>query len=555
MLSRYPSGMYRLRISHSVPFLLFCVSLVVTGCDNTAVPTGDKTPAVTSSVPRGFPLDPARLASDDTAKGMTIVNGWLVYDGRVIWGYAQHNGWWGTYRTNITRREPGKTGPGFTEDLDQLTDAMLRFGYPGFEHNFGLWYDRRRDAHDIARRTDAGVMSPFLEQPWSRSGTGTAWDGLSEYDLETFNSWYFERLREFANYSDAKGTVLVFNFYMQHALLEYKPHYVDFPWRPANAVQQTGMPDTIPAANVFYDITNPERRRLHRLYIFKCLDELGTYSNVIFLPGQEFTGPLSFVQFWLDTIEEWEEKNGRQVTIGLGATKDVMDNILEDPRRGPHISVLDLRYWWYLPDGTLHAPPGGREIAGRYAGGGKSAKTTAEKIYRQIREYREAFPDRALLHTIIADRQQSWAFLMGGGSLLLMPLEYPEIPGTEPGTLPNDYIAPGATQKIQPAYDFINTYLASELPRTSPAPGLVNNPEQNWCLADPGHTYLVYLLLGGPLDLDLSEVSGSFTVYWLDPVSGELQPAADREVAAGEVAHFNAPDRRDWLLWLTRTQD
>ena len=59
-----------------------------------------------------------------------------------------------------------------------LTDAMLRFGYPGFEHSFGLWYDRRRDAHDQVRRPDRNARPPFLEQPWARSGTGHAWAAL-----------------------------------------------------------------------------------------------------------------------------------------------------------------------------------------------------------------------------------------------------------------------------------------------------------------------------------------------------------------------------------------
>jgi hypothetical protein len=548
------TGSYELNIRKCFLCLLVCMSHMLSACDNHKIPTGNRNHAEISSAPKGFQLDKERTVPGDAGKGMAIINGWLVRNGCVIWGYAQHNGWWGAYRTNITRREPGRTGPGLTEDLDKLTDAMLRFGYPGFEHNFGLWYDRRRDAHDVVRRTDAGVVSPFLEQPWSRSGTGTAWDGLPKYDLERFNPWYFERLREFANYSDTKGTVLIFNFYMQHALLEYKPHYVDFPWRPANAIQETGMPGDIPAANVFYDITHSERRRLHRLYIFKCLDELGAYSNVIFLPGQEFTGPLSFVQFWMDTIEEWEAQNGRNVVIGLGATKDVMDYVLQDPRRGPNVSVIDLRYWWYLPDGSLHAPPGGREIAGRYAGGFQSAKTTAEQIYRQVREYRDAFPDRAILHTINANRQQMWAFLMGGGSLLISPLEYPVIPGSEPGTLPQEYIAPGPKELMQPPYDFINTYLATELPRTLPASGLVSNPERNWCLADPGHTYLVYMLRGGALELDLSGVSGTLTAYWLDPAGEALLPVNGHQVVAGKVVQFVAPDQHDWLLWLTDTQ-
>lgn len=184
---------------------------------------------------------PLGAGAEERRPGLAVQNGWYVHNGRAIWGYAQHNGWWRAgQRANITRNAPGRIGPNRTEDLDKLTDNMLRCGYPGFEHCFGLWYDRRRDAHDTSRRSDDKVVPPFLEQPWARSGKGTSWDGLSRYDLTKYNPWYFARLKEFADLCDHKGTILIFNFYMQHALLETDAHYVDFPWRPANCVQDTG---------------------------------------------------------------------------------------------------------------------------------------------------------------------------------------------------------------------------------------------------------------------------------------------------------------------------
>ena len=284
------------------------------------------------------------------SSGLTVKNGWYVQDGRVIWGYAQHNGWWRPgERPNIARNAPGEVKPNRTEDLDKLTDAMIRFAYPGFEHNFGLWYDRRRDAHDTARRTNDKVVPPFLEQPWVRSGQGQAWDGLSKYDLSKYNDWYFERLKQFAALCDKKAAVFFHNSYMQHALLETPAHYVDFPWRPVNCIQDTGMPDTNPAANAFYDVSSPIRRKLHRAYIRKCLDELGGYSNVVYLCSMEYTGPLSFMRFWLDTVMEWEKETGKNVHIAVGACKNVLDAVLADPVRGPKVSTIDLRYWWYKP--------------------------------------------------------------------------------------------------------------------------------------------------------------------------------------------------------------
>ena len=494
--------------------------------------------------------------------GLEIVNGWFMQDGRVIWGAAQHNGWWGGYRRNddwvhqykvrtaLCRRDPNHIGPSFTEDLDQLTDAMVRYGYPGFEHNYGLWFDRRRDNHDTEKRTDDQVQPPFLEQPWARSGEGAAWDGLSKYDLTRFNPWYFGRLKEFATLCRQKGCILFHNYYMQHALLEQQPHYVDFPWRPTNCLQETGMPDTIPAANVFYDVTDARRRELHRIYIRKCLDELGDQTNVVHLVSEEYTGPLPFMQFWIDTILEWERRAGKHVQIGLVGTKDVIDAVLADPVRGPHVSVLCLSYWWYTADGVLHAPEGGREIAGRYMGELANA-TSPASLYRQIRQYRLLYPDKAIIQHHRIEVQKAWAFLMGGGSMIVSGMQYCDSsPPKEPWEPPDTYIAPEESLVIQPTYDFIRTHLATSLPRMKPmAP--VGDGDRCWCLAEKGRQYLVFALRGGTISVDLSDAPGRrFNAKWFDPRTGDLSLVGDGVVSGGATVSFTSPDDRCRVLWL-----
>jgi len=481
------------------------------------------------------------------APGLTVQNGWYVWKGRVVWGNAQHNGWWRAgQRPNITRRAPGRIGPNRTEDLDKLTDNMLRYGYPGFEHCFGLWYDRRRDAHDTARRTDAKVVAPFLEQPWARSGKGQAWDGLPKYDLTRYNPWYFSRLKAFAKLCDRKGTLLIFNFYMQHALLETDAHYVDFPWRPTNCIQATGLPCHNPAANAFYDVSHSVRRQLHEAYIRKCLDELGGFSNVIFSLSEEYTGPASFVKFWLDVIIQWQREKGRHVHIALGGCKDVIDSILAEPKYCRMISSVDLRYWWYQPDGTLYAPQGGKQVPGRYVSRGAAA-TTPEQIYRQVKEYRLRYPDKAILHQMEASRQQTWAFLAGGGSLLIRYLEYP---GRQD---PPMYMEPADSRIVLPTYRFIRKYLARSLPKTRPQELVLDHPERNWCLADDERTVLlVYALRGGRFRLDVTGSGGVFEARWFNPDTGDIYSAGSAPVEPGRIVTFTAPDEHDWVLWLTK---
>lgn len=491
-----------------------------------------------------FSIATIALADTDRAappNALRLQNGWFVYKDRVIWGYAQRNAWWRPgERPNITRRDPGVIAPNRTEDLDKLTDNMIRFAYPGFEHNFGLWYDRRRDQHDTAPRKDDKVVPPFLEQPWARSESGRAWDGLPKYDLTQYNAWYFDRLKMFASLCDRKGAVFFHNFYLQHALLEADTHYCDFPWRPANCIQTTEMPDRVPAANAFYDVSHPLRRELHRAYIRKCLDELSPYSSVVHMLSEEYTGPASFAQFWLDVVSEWEKEKSRKVLIGIGATKDVLDVIAGDPR----VSVVDLRYWWYKPDGSVFAPKGGIEVAGRYTSGRDASKTTPLAIYRQTQECRLRYPDKALIHRIEASRQQSLAFLFGGGSMLVRNMVYADAKD------PIQYEVPPDSAIIQPTYDFLNRNLTRQLQAMTPQQSLINNPDSNFCLADAGRTYLVYAMAGGPIQLDLKTTAGEFRARWFDPRTGALRDAREVLVEAGAVQIFDCPSTEDWVLWL-----
>ncbi len=138
---------------------------------------------------------------------LSLTNGWLVCDGKLLTGTTAPVNWWRgnmlpgdakNYGINLTRFAPGRIGPGFTDDLAEIADGMAAQNQVALDHHYGLWYDRRREDHERVRRMDGDVWAPFYEQPFARSGQGTAWDGLSKYDLTKFNPWYWSRLQAFA---------------------------------------------------------------------------------------------------------------------------------------------------------------------------------------------------------------------------------------------------------------------------------------------------------------------------------------------------------------------
>ena len=108
-------------------------------------------------------------------------------------------------------------------------------------------------------------------------------------------------------------------------------------------------------AEQFYDVTNSVRRELHGISSAKTWTISPTMPNVIQFTSEEFTGPLAFVQFWLDTIGDWERETGRKALVALSCTKDVQDAILADPQRDELVDVVQFKYWWLTDKGIVRA--------------------------------------------------------------------------------------------------------------------------------------------------------------------------------------------------------
>lgn len=368
-----------------------------------------------------------------------IVNGRMVMDGSLLVGGRQEVPWWnGRLKTNflpkakphITRFVPGREGLGLTDRIDSTVNYMVKNHILVLDHNYGLWYDRRRDDHERIRRRDGDVWGPFYEQPFARSGEGKAWEGLSKYDLNRPNAWYWNRLKQFAHKGAENGLLLFHENYFQHNILEAGAHWVDCPWRSANNINRTEMPEPVPfagdkrifVADMFYDINNPVRRELHKAYIRQCLNNFADDSNVVQLISAEYTGPLHFVQFWLDVIAEWEKETGKKATVALSTTKDVQDAVLSDPERAKLIDIIDIRYWHYKVDG-IYAPEGGKNMAPRqHARKMKVGKVTYKEAYRAVSEYRKRFPEKAVTYYAQNYPDMAWAVLMAGGSCPVIPV-------------------------------------------------------------------------------------------------------------------------------------
>jgi hypothetical protein len=87
--------------------------------------------------------------------------------------------------------------------------------------------------------------------------------------------------------------------------------------------------------------------------------------------------------------------------------------------------------------------------------------------------------------------------------------------------------------------------------------GNLKHDNSRFCLAKAGTLYLVYLPTGGAANLDLSGISGEFSVDWFDPRNGgPLRKGSVSSVRGGAAASLGtAPGNPadDWLVVVQRS--
>ena len=467
-----------------------------------------------------------------TTPVFAVENGKLLADGVLLTGGKHDVPWWNgnlknTYlpksKMHITRFVPGREGKGLTDRIDSVVNYMAENDILILDHNYGLWYDRRRDDHQRVKRRDGDAWGPFYEQPFARSSEGVAWDGLSKYDLTRPNAWYWSRLKEFAQKGAQNGQLLFHENYFQHNILEAGAHWVDSPWRSANNINNTDFLEPVNfsgdkrifVADEFYDINHPVRRELHRQYIHQCLDNFADSPNVIQLISAEYTGPLHFVEFWLDVIKEWEQETGKNTLVALSTTKDVQDSILNNPSYVDLIDIIDIRYWHYNTDG-LYAPEGGKNLAPRqHARKMKVGKVTYGETYKAVSEYTNRFPNKSVTFFAQNYPNNAWAIFMAGGSCPQIPIKNKAFLKAAAQMKPQ--ITSNTEYELLVNSD-IGCIIYSHYASIIPLSLMAGEYRLNYVNPSTGEMDVVYkrLKINGVYDLDTSKYGNG--IYWLERI-------------------------------------
>ena len=157
--------------------------------------------------------------------------------------------------------------------------------------------------------------------------------------------------------------------------------------------------------------------------------------------------------------------------------------------------------------------------------------TTPAQLYRQVREYRDRYPDKAIV---------AWnagvgpaPILMAGGAQCL-------------NRNPTAGHAQNTIDRV-PLDPLVQKYLPSTLMNLIPRDGLLANPDTTWCLSDDSNkTLLVYSLQSAAIAF-VQPLGKSFTANWLDPRTGTARPLA-QPININNRTTIPKPTSEDWLL-------
>jgi hypothetical protein len=382
----------------------------------------------------------------------------------------------------------------------------------------------------------------FSPLPWARTGPGLATDGLPKFDLDRFDEAYFLRMRERVQAAGARGIYCAIMLFQGWSLHRTAVPFGD-PWpvHPFNAANNINGVDVL-----YTQLDDDEHDCLHstrlpavlarqEAYVRKVIDTVNDLDNVLYEIINE-GGALDWQTHMIRFIQDEERTRAKQHPVGMThriAPKQFNESLFTSP--ADWVSPAKEPQDWQYPGSTF------------------------------LENYQEDPPPADGRKVVLLDTDHLWghggtaawvwkSFTRGHNPIFMDPW-WPLYIGSTPENTP--WAFTGGVSKDQRDYpDWAPTRramgdtrrLAERLPlaRMTPRPELCST---RYCLADPGHVYLIYLPQGGAVTVDLRAGAGPYQLEWFFPALGRTEPGV-RPVGGGDYAVLTAPFTGDAVLLL-----
>lgn len=391
-----------------------------------------------------------------------------------------------------------------------LVDPPPAFDYAGFldflvahHHNFIRLWTWEQPHSSENQPEDLLYTAQF---PWLRSGPGTASDGKPRFDLDQFDPAYFQRLHDRVAAAHDRGIyVSVMLFDGWDLVNGYNAASGGFPLAAGNNVN--GVAVTGPAA---FAVSNTAVISRQKAYVSAVIDAVNDLDNVLYEIANETDATGVAWQYqMIDYVKAVEATRPHQHPVGMTSTYPGSDDDL-------FASHAD----WISPNTRL-VPGDGRKVI----------LNDTDHSYGWTSLQADG-PE--------AQRAWAWETLCIGASPLFMdPYDDPWSGRNNPS---NGALDP-AWNAIRNALGYTRLYADRlNLERALPSPTLCST---GYCLAEPGHQYLVYQPSSGSFTLNV--VAGAYHFEWVNPATGAVA-ASGMMTLATEQHTFTPPFQGDALL-------
>ena len=402
--------------------------------------------------------------------------------------------------------------------------AYLEFLKAHHHNFFRLW------TWESAAETGASgtVNCRYSPLPYERPGPGTALDGNAKFDVGLFNSAYFETLRQRIIAARDNG-IYVSVMLFQGFSLNDKGEGDPWPGHPFNALNNTngidGDPNHSGGGLATHTLSIPAITALQEAYIRRVVDEVNDLDNVLYEITNEDEGSdqnTAWQAHMIQYIKTYEAGKPHQHPVGMTAQYPKGSNAVLFSSGADWISPNDT-------DGYQTDPPA--------ADGRKVIINDTDHSFYYLSLQKAG---------LTAQRAWVWKNMTRGNQVLFMdpyldPTPWDKTDRNHPsGDTPDPYwdILRSAMGDAKLYADRMN--LADMMPQNALS-------STNYCLANPGHEYLVYQPGAGAFTVNLR--AGDYTYEWFSPINHIVVSSGSFQAAAGGRS-FTPPLDREAILYL-----
>lgn len=390
----------------------------------------------------------------------------------------------------------------------------------------GLNYTRVFTGSYVERSSSFGIENNSLApakgrliSPWARSDQPGYVNGGNRFDLNQWDSRYFERLKDFVSKASERGIVVevtLFSSTYQDGYWEYSPLY------PKNNINLKEPIDRL----TLHTLDNGPMLAVQEKLARKLVRELNGHNNVFFeIQNEPYADrPVSVAPinpYLLDWKKEWMNRVDLADQASLDWQNRIASFIVDEESRLPvrHLIAQNFCNFQY-PVSNLDENV--RILNFHYA---YPEAVALNYGYGRVMSFDESgFSGSG----DDAYRRQAWRFILAGGSIF-NSLDYSFYPGAEDGSGKNR--APGGgsptlrkqlgiLKRFIEDFDFLRMGPDSRAVRLSPG-----------CrcevLANRGREFAVYVEGESECPVTLNLYPGEWHVDWVDTRTGEIATGKD----------------------------